>query len=249
MSQPPRRPTRPARPTRTPTSRPRRVAGQGRVEPETDAPPTAAEEAPSTVVEEGAPAPVSRPRDSSDETPPDPPDRRTPSRRPLVVLAVVAVLLLALGVAEVAYLASGPDVPEAVAPTAERPVQASELTVRSVVDQAAKAADSIISATADGYDAEVDAAAALMTEPFAATFRETKEQVQAEFVAQGTTVVAEVSYQGVVRATPTEVTALLFLTQTTQKGNPPQVTPVQYRVTVTMVDTPDGWLVSDLQAL
>ena len=57
----------------------------------------------------------------------------------------------------------------------------------------------------------------------------------------------DVSAQGVVQASADEVEALLFLTQTTSKQDS-AVTPVQYRVTVTMLRSGDGWLVSRLEA-
>lgn len=243
------RPGRPTRATRTPTSRPRRVAGHERsgTVPEVPTPAPAvglekvAVDRPEPAVVPAGPAVVpTAPR----------PEPSRPGRGPLLGLVAVVVLLLALVGAEGWYLAADPGGDDEVGVvSSDRPVQVSALTVRSVVDQAAKAADLVISATAADYDAEVEAAAATMTDPFAAEFRETKAQVRDDFLAQQTQVAVDVSYQGVVSATATEVKALLFLTQTTQKGDPPQVTPVQYRVTVTMVDTDDGWLVSDLQAL
>lgn len=241
----PGRPGRPTRPTRTPTSRPRRIAGHDRsgTVPETPPPAAGPEEA-----EEAEEAALDGPERAVLPGGPDPAPART--RRSLLALAAAVVLLLALVGAEAWYLAADPGSDDgAGAVSSERPVQVPALTVRSVVDQAAKAADLIISATAADYDAEVEAAAATMTDPFAEEFRETKAQVRDDFLAQQTQVAVDVSYQGVVSATASEVKALLFLTQTTQKGDPPQVTPVQYRVTVTMVDTEDGWLVSDLQAL
>ena len=128
-------------------------------------------------------------------------------------------------------------------------MQVSDLTVRSVVDQAAQAADLILSASTADYDEQVEQAVATMTDPFAVEFRQTKADVRGGFVAAMTEVTVDISAQGVVSATDDEVVALLFLTQTTQKGTDGGVTPVQYRVTVTMVNTADGWLVSDLQAL
>ena len=118
-----------------------------------------------------------------------------------------------------------------------------------MVDQAATAADLILSASSTDYDQQVEEATATMTDVFAEKFRTTKADIEERFVAAQTEVVVDISAQGVVSATPDEVVALLFLTQTTQKGTRGGVTPVQYRVTVTMVDTADGWLVSDLVAL
>ncbi|MDO9458265.1 hypothetical protein [Nocardioides sp.] len=177
-----------------------------------------------------------------------PPDDERTGRTPLVALLVVIVLLLGLGAAELVYLGSD-DSPDRKPVTAERPVQVSDLEVRRVVDQAATAADLILSASSKDYDGQVEQATATMTEPFAKEYRTTKADIEDQFVAAQTEVVVDISAQGVVTATDDEIVALLFLTQTTQKGERGGVTPVQYRVTVTMVNTSDGWLVSNLVAL
>lgn len=195
-----------------------------------------------------AAAPVT-PTDVPTDAPTDAPVRRGP----LVALAAAIVLLLVIGVGEVLYLRGvilDDDQEQEQAPvSAERPVQLPDLDVRRVVDQAATAGDLILSASSSDYDAQVDKATAAMTEPFAEEYRSTKADVKDAFIAARTEVTIDISAQGVVTATDDEVVALLFLTQTTQKGTRGGVTPVQYRVTVTMVNTPDGWLVSDLEAL
>ena len=157
-------------------------------------------------------------------------------------------MLLAVGIAELVYLASD-DAPDTGPISADRPVQVPDLEVRRVVDQAATAADLILSASSTDYDAQVEEATATMTDAFAEQYRTTKADIEERFVAQQTEVVVDISAQGVVSASEDEIVALVFLTQTTQKGTRGGVTPVQYRVTVTMVDTADGWLVSDLVAL
>jgi len=243
-------------PSRTPASRPRRVAGHAsrpaqrpdekdvveehvpQVEPDApDAP-----DAPDVPDVPGAP-------DAPDPLDAQPEEGRsgTVVRRLLAVIVVLVIVLVVEGV-----LLVGRDDPTEVsgAPlSAERPVQLSELTVRSVVDQAASAAVRILSASSapGAYDEQVDEATATMTDAFAEEYRATKAEIEDEFLAAGTEVSVDVSAQGVVSATPAEVVALLFLTQTTAREGG-AVTPVQYRVTVTMVDTPDGWLVSSLQA-
>ena len=253
MSQPPRRPVRP---TRAPTSRPRRVAGQPRDTPVTDQVETSREDAPvvdlakpgSAEQAEPAAVPVVDRAEPRADVPGEDEERRATSRRPVVALVVAIALLLGLGAAELFYLASEDE--GATDPiSAERPVQLPDLEVRRVVDQAATAADAILSATSQDYDAQVEEAVATMTAPFAEEYRATKADVEEAFVAARTEVTVDISAQGVVTATDDEVVALLFLTQTTQKGTRGGVTPVQYRVTVTMVDTADGWLVSDLVAL
>ena len=90
-------------------------------------------------------------------------------------------------------------------------------------------------------------ASAMMTDSFAEEYAATKAEIKDDFLAASTEVSVDVSAQGVVQASADEVEALLFLTQTTSKQDS-AVTPVQYRVTVTMLRSGDGWLVSRLEA-
>jgi len=236
-------PSNPQRPSRTSASRPRRVAGSG---------------------------PTSRPRPTADVPDvPDVPDApevevevepslvgdgsTVPGRSKVArgLLATIAVLLV-VGVVEVVVILNrdDPGAVRAVTPSAERPVQLSELTVRSVVDQAAAAAVTILSASSsspEAYDEQVESATAMMTDSFAEEYAATKAEIKDDFLAASTEVTVDVSAQGVVQAAPDEVEALLFLTQTTAKQDS-AVTPVQYRVTVTMLRNEDGWLVSRLEA-
>ena len=62
-----------------------------------------------------------------------------------------------------------------------------------------------------------------------------------------TQVTAEVAAQGVMTATEQQVEALVFLNQfTIRKGEESVFTP--YRLKVTLIDTEQGWLVSDVEA-
>ncbi len=96
------------------------------------------------------------------------------------------------------------------------------------------------------YDAQVDEAAALMTPAFAEEYRQTAADVEDAIVAGKTEVQVSVVAQGVVRADQEQVQALVFLNMfTTKNGKEPVFTP--YRVLVTVVNTDQGWLVSDLE--
>lgn len=227
------------RPSRTPTSRPRKVAGQ---RPHAEPPPSetpVGPEAPETSEASQAPPPP------PPEAEPEWPDETSPpSWRTTVVLTVVVVLLAALAVGEAWYL-WGKDDPVV---SADRPVVVSPLTASSVVDTAAKAATQIISASYENYDEHVDDVTKTMTDGFAEQFRQTKEDIREEFVATRTKVSADVAEQGVVTASPEQVVALVFLTQTTERPKEP-LDVVQYRVQVTMVHTSSGWLVSKLDTL
>jgi Mce-associated membrane protein len=131
----------------------------------------------------------------------------------------------------------------------DRPVQPTELVVQAGVEAAAKAAQKIVSRTFENYDAEVDAASALLTGSFATEYRQTTDDVREEFIARKTTVQARVVGQGVVRANDTELQALLFIDQyvITSTGKEPKTSRTPYRALLTMVNTDDGWLVEDMQ--
>lgn len=243
---------RPGAGSRNPTSRPRRVAGTGggagRVAGGEDEAPTPV---PQDEVESATSTPEPTPASEPDPDPhreDEPVTRARPGRRVLALVALV-VVLLGVGIAELVVITGhvSPQDRPAEPVSAARPVQVDELTVRSVVDQAAQATVAIGSVSWEDYEAGVDEAAAMMTEAFAETFRETKEDVKEQVVDQQVEVTVQVDAQGVVRADENEVVALVFLTQSTIAGTGP-VTPRQYRATVTMVRTPDGWLAADLDA-
>jgi Mce-associated membrane protein len=248
--QQPRRPSQAPRP-----GRPRRVAGQGaaRVEPSV-APEVAAEEVteadapvevppdpkgPAVVLEKGEASQPATPEPANDE-----PRRGGPGA--WIALAVVALVLLCVGTVEAVYLARGGDEPTI---SDARPVLVPDVTARSTVDQAARAVETMFSVDPEQYDAQVDAAAELMTGPFAEQFRATKDEVRQDVVDGDVRITIDVSAQGVVSATEQEVVALVFFTQSTQRGTTGGVRPTQFRARVTMADTAGGWLVSDVQTL
>lgn len=256
---------RPTAGSRAPISRPRRVAGTGAVARFPITEESTAEEIPAGETPAGE-TPVGEPEvaDSGIEEAPvqeastekAPPERAAPEktrlpRSPRTVGALVAAIVVLLGVGtwEAVTIAQheSPEDRPVGAVSAERPVQVDELTVRSVVDQAAQAAVAIGSASWEDYEAGVDAATAMMTDPFAEQYRETKADVKDQVVEQQVDVTVQVDAQGVVRADRSEIVALVFLTQSTIAGTGP-VTPRQYRASVTMVNTADGWLVADLDA-
>jgi len=270
MSRPtPRRPSS----SRAATPRPRRLAGGP-----PSAEPTAPADEPSADEPDGHdgseppaehPGPPREPDPDVGEPDPEPwpveePDGGSPllnsprvTRMLLVMAVVVAALLLVEGIWGVVNLVTDEDEPRPSATTAEggiavpedRPVQPTELVVQEGVEAAAKAAQKIVSRTYQDYDAEVDAAAALLTETFAEEYRQTTDDVRQEFIAQKTTVQARVIGQGVVRANDTELQALLFIDQYVVKGTGEEArtSRTPYRALVTMVNTQDGWLVDEMQ--
>ncbi len=247
-----RTPRRPAS-SRAVTPRPRRIAGGH---------PTESTEPPEEPTTQGAdseeappadPWPVEGPEDAED-------DRLLNSRRLTRMLLIVAAVIAVVLVAEAAWAIVGEvsedDPPEAVAAAEgsiavpkDRPVLPTELVVQEGVEAAAKAAEKIVNRTFQGYDQEVDEATALMTDEFAAEYRQTTDDVRDEFIRRKTTVQVRVVGQGVVRANDTELQALVFLNQYVirAKGEDAKTSYTPYRALLTMVNTEAGWLVDDLQ--
>lgn len=127
----------------------------------------------------------------------------------------------------------------------ETPVRISGEDAQLAVAEAAQAAYTIVATSWEDYDAQVDEAAALMIPAFAEEYRQTAEDVADAIVASKTVVQVTVVAQGVVRADQERVQALVFLNQyVTKDGKEPVFTP--YRALVTVDNTDQGWLVSDL---
>ncbi len=169
------------------------------------------------------------------------------------VMVVLTVLLLAQGAWWIVH--SVRDDPVADVPEGEivvpdgRPVVMGEVSWREGVDQAAEAAKVIVARDYEQYDAEVDEAAELMTPAFAEEYRQITADIEDEFVSNQTVVTVRVVGQGVVRANQTELQALVFLNQYTEKGaqQDAETTYAPYRAVLTMVHTDEGWLVDDIQ--
>jgi Mce-associated membrane protein len=165
-----------------------------------------------------------------------------PGRRSTVVLVVAILLLVGVAVAEGWYLWMR----EEPVVSAGRPVVTGEVAHRSAVEAASQAADEIVSTSYKNYDEQVDQAVSKMTDGFANQYRQTAEDVRPEFVEAKKEVQVEVAAAGVVRASPSQVEALLFLNQyVSSDGKETAYTP--YRALVTVVDTDQGWLVSNIE--
>ncbi|MCD4534960.1 hypothetical protein LRP67_12780 [Nocardioides sp. cx-169] len=247
----PRPPRRPPLGSRTPVSRPRKVAGR-------QASPGAAGEDPRTEEPEVLAGPeVLEPEPLPDADPPggveeadeaDEADwpteeaRRPGPRRATAVLVSAVVLLAAVAGGEAFYL-WGTDDPVV---SSSRPVVVGQVNAASAVDVAATAAKEISQWSWETYDEDTEADAALMTKEFARDFRKTKADARGRVLAQKTAVTAEVAMQGVVRASPEQVVALVYLDQSsTSDGKDSRFS--QYMILVTVVRTGSGWLVSKMQ--
>lgn len=254
----PRRPVS----SRTPTSRPRRVAGRASgvgSPPEVDAEPTPVEPV-DTVAPEQTVEPEQTEILSEIEVPAtaeETPDRDRGSlfasrRTTTVLVAVAAVLALVAAGLGIWLWQLDEDPPPAARPTeggiavpAGRPVLLSAADAQEAVAAGAEAASTIVATSYQDYDEQVEEAAALMTEEFAADYRQTAEDVKQKILDSKTEVQVTIVAQGVVRANTSEVQALLFLNQYSSKdGGKTTYTP--YRALVTVVHTDTGWLVSGL---
>jgi len=158
------------------------------------------------------------------------------------VLVVALVVLIGVAAAEGWYLWLRED----PVVSAGRPVVTGEVAHRSAVEAASEAADEIVSTSYKNYDEQVDQAMSKMDDEFADQYRQTAEDVRQEFLDAKKEVQVEVAGAGVVRASDNQVEALLFLNQyVTTDGKDTSYTP--YRALVTVVDTEQGWLVSDIE--
>lgn len=234
--------------SRNPTPRPRKVAGRAndakRAQPTGEVEPveTTAGEAPAQpdvvepeVVDELPASAVEVSTASTDDA---------PARKGTIALVLAIVVLTAVALLQAAYL-WGPlkDDPKV---SSQRPVLVTTPVHRSAVDTAKVAVEKLTARSYQTYDEQVDEATAMMTTAFAETYRETTDQVKDEFVAAETEVTVSVEAQAVMTASDNQVEALIFLTQfTAKKGEETAFTP--YRIKVTMIDTDQGWLVSDVE--
>ncbi|HWJ67991.1 MAG TPA: hypothetical protein VNT31_15055 [Nocardioides sp.] len=172
-----------------------------------------------------------------------------------VLIIALAILALLLAGQAVWWIRHDDDAnPRAVDETgsvsvpADRPVLANEVATLDGVEAAAKAAQEIVAVDFQKYDAEVDAAAGLMTATFEEQYRTTAADIREEFVANRTVVQANVVAQGVVRANRTRLEALVFLNQVVsrERDGEPETVVTPYKVLVTMVHTDQGWFVDGL---
>jgi Mce-associated membrane protein len=242
----PRRP----KTSRTPTSRPRKLAGQGAAPSSVESGDLPVESGPLPV--ESGDLPVLSP-DSTVGTPdstvgtPDSTEKRRlldlfDRRRATTVLVSLVVVLAVAAGGLFAWDQVSDDAPTK---PSKQPVVVSRDDATAAVDAAAKAAQTILTRTYQDYDKQIDDATALMTDAYAKKFRLTADDVEDQFVAAKTDQQVRMVAQGVVHATRTEVQALLFMNYYVSKdGGDTTYTP--YRVLVTVVHTDRGWLVSDI---
>jgi Mce-associated membrane protein len=202
-------------------------------------PPRSAPVDPVTPSPEPPPPPPPSPAERAGE---EPPASGASGARTTLVLVAAIVLLVGVAVAEAWFLWLRED----PVVSSDRPVVTGEVTHRSAVDAASQAADEIVSTSYKNYDEQVDQAVGQMTDGFAARYRQTAEDVKDQFVRARKEVQVEVAAASVVRADDSQVQALLFLNQyVTTDGKDTSYTP--YRALVTVVNTDQGWLVSDIE--
>jgi Mce-associated membrane protein len=164
------------------------------------------------------------------------------SRRTTAGLGAVALGLAAVVAAEAWYLAGT----SAPTPSASRPVVTGDLEAGTAVATAAQDAARIFTTTAPGYDAHVAAVTPLMTPAMAGRYRRSAARLRDQVLADRTATTTKVAGSGVVRATPDEVVALVFLDQRVKSAGSP-ATYTARRALVTMVRGDRGWLVDNVQ--
>lgn len=169
----------------------------------------------------------------------------------LALAAVIVVLALAsLGGGAFLLLREEP-APSAAGGGSTAPDDSDLLTIspadaRSLAQQAGQATYDLVARSWQEYDAQVEAATALLTPEFAEEFRATTDDAKPDFVRNRTEVQVSVVSQGVVSADDTQAQVLVFLNSlSTKDGEDAVYTP--FRALVTMERTDDGWLVADLE--
>ena len=163
-------------------------------------------------------------------------------RRTTTVLAALVVLLVAVLVAEVAYV-WGQAAPKA---SAARPVVVGDITAQAALQAASQDTVDIFSSGWRDYDARVERATRSMTPDFAATYRRTATSMRAKVRSERSETATRVVGASVVRASQEQVIALLFLNQVTtrKRGGTSYAT---YRALVTMQSSDHGWLVAGVR--
>jgi Mce-associated membrane protein len=134
----------------------------------------------------------------------------------------------------------------ATAASATRPVVIGDIDAGTAVETAAQDAARIFTTSWRTYDAHLTRVSALMTDRFATQYRTSAAPVRARMVASRMRTSTKVAASGVVRATPDQVLALLFLDQRTSTGRGAPSYDAR-RALVTMVHTDRGWLVDNVQ--
>ncbi len=244
---------RPTAGSRTPTSRPRKVAGRSQEPQGESLTPTAPEaklDAPVPLSKraEVAKGSVSADAVSAKTTPvskaaAEPGDQQASQRSTPILVAAIVVLVLILS-GEAFYLFGPPSEDPIVSTT--RPVVASEVDRSTAVETAAASIEKIVARSYETYDEQVEAAAATMTDTFAEEYRATTAEIKDSFVEAKTEVTVTVVAQSVMSASSEQARVLLFLNQfVTKDGGEALYSP--YRAVATMVKTEQGWLVSKLE--
>lgn len=237
--------SRPRTTSRTPASRPRRIAGQGGAatpgapaRPDTAAPEEPIGESADEPVDEPVEEPAGpgidltkKPAPDVAEDPEEGPGERAGrpglfagARVTVALLVAIVVLTVAtLGMAGYLWLsdddgaaAARPKKGEIAVPE-DRPIQIPMTQAQEAASAAAEAATAAFSRSWQDYDAQVDEAARVMTSGYAEEFRTTTDDARSGVVDGKLEIQSRVVAQSVVRANTAQVQALLFLDQYTTK--------------------------------
>jgi Mce-associated membrane protein len=152
-------------------------------------------------------------------------------------------LLLTAGVTAEAWYVWGTSSPT---PSAQRPIVVGDIDAQAAVDAAATDVADIFTTSWRSYDAHLARATSLMTDDMAERYRGTAADVRQRVVRSHTSTTTRVAASGVVRASPDQVLALLFLDQLTTTDGGGQSYAAR-RALVTIVHTDGGWLVANVQ--
>ncbi|MEU5948454.1 hypothetical protein ABZ793_23235 [Micromonospora sp. NPDC047465] len=152
-------------------------------------------------------------------------------RRPRPVPALVVAILLAAGLAGLAW-------------HGERGAARTDAAVRQALATAPAAAKAIFSYDHRTFDDSVANGRTFVTGPFADEYAQTTAALKQTAVQQQAVVLAEVSSTGVVTASAHRVELLVYLNQYRRNVNTAGEKVDQNRVVLTLVEVDDEWKVS-----
>jgi Mce-associated membrane protein len=159
-----------------------------------------------------------------------------PAPRRIVTVVLATALVLAVGLAIVAWFAA-----HRAADTARARTEA--------LAAAGAATQAIFSYDYRGFDASVANGRQFVTGDFATEYAQTTATLKAAATSERAVVRAEVSSAGVVRADPDEVQVLLYVNQYRRNVNIDGEKVDQNRVLLTLRHTADGWRVAHALAI
>lgn len=139
---------------------------------------------------------------------------------------------------------------EATQPEEERAEEAlapSDTDRQAALEAATAGLVEVLSVDPRTYDAEVEAAAALMTDAYANEYRSTAESMRPAYERSGAVIVAKAVDSGLTGIDATHASALVFVSQFGDDAGTVDAAPTMYSAVVRVAKTGDAWLVEAIE--